>query len=209
MLPQLYPDNGSCNAPAFEQVPLPEFPPHPTARSLTKTDSTSSRCSQQPTLFGMTGQSCDTQPPPDKACSSGSNNGERSSIGEMRGSSGGGCGSSSGGLHGSSSGCGSSDSSCPGPMLMSAGLDGRVIQWDLSGGGPAAVQSVLATAGADAGSELTAMAHLQVASILVTGTQCCMWQSTAAVAVDRCQAFCVMTTLASGGGATTQAGHSS
>jgi hypothetical protein len=92
-------------------------------------------------------------------------------------------------MHASSS---SSGSSCPGPMLMSAGLDGRVIQWDLSGGGPAAVQSVLATAGADAGSELTAMAHLQVASILVTGMQCCMRYFTAVVAVTRRKSICCL-----------------
>jgi hypothetical protein len=97
-------------------------------------------------------------------------------------------------VHASSSGSGGcSGSSCPGPLLISAGLDGRVIQWDLSGGGPAAVQSVLATAGADARSELTAMAHLQVASILATGMwQCCMGQLTARCAVTRRQAFCVI-----------------
>lgn len=56
-----------------------------------------------------------------------------------------------------------------GSMLMSAGHDGRVIQWDPTGGTPVAVQSILAAAGAEGGSELTAMAYLQGSSILATG----------------------------------------
>lgn len=56
-----------------------------------------------------------------------------------------------------------------GMMLLSAGLDGRVIQWDVSGAAPAAVQSLVATSGADGGSELTAITYLPASSIVVTG----------------------------------------
>lgn len=92
-------------------------------------------------FLGLSAQQSDTQAADDTACSS-------------------------------SGGCGSSEQTCAesqSAMLLSAGLDGRVIQWDVSGECPAAVQSVLACAGAAGGSELTAMTYLQGAAITVTG----------------------------------------
>jgi hypothetical protein len=84
--------------------------------------------------------------------------------------------SSAGGCNSGSSGSGSGSSSqltdsSHGDMLMSIGLDGKVIQWSVADGCPSAVQSLLATAGAESGSELTAMAYLQGSSITATGKQ--------------------------------------
>jgi hypothetical protein len=72
--------------------------------------------------------------------------------------------------HSSSSGGGGGGGSRSGSrMLISAGLDGRVIEWDLSGASPTAVQSLLASAGAEGRSEMTAMAYLESSCIAATG----------------------------------------
>jgi len=76
---------------------------------------------------------------------------------------------SNGGSNDNSSGGCSQQGQSVGSMLMSAGHDGRVIQWDLTGGTPVALQSISAAAGAEGGSELTVMAYLQGSSILATG----------------------------------------
>lgn len=83
-----------------------------------------------------------------------------------------GCSSSSAGDHNSSGGSSAGSQLqdiFPVGMLMSAGLDGKVIQWSVTDSCPSAVQSVLATAGAEAGSEMTAMAYLQGSSVTATG----------------------------------------
>lgn len=52
-------------------------------------------------------------------------------------------------------------------MLVTAGLDNQVLQWDLAGG-----PSVLASVGVgQVGSELSAVAFLQAWSILATGRE--------------------------------------
>jgi hypothetical protein len=134
----------------------------PAAPPLTKSSSIRS-------FLGLSAQQqSDTQAADDTAAGGSSNNGGRDSS----------CGSSAPGS--TAPGCSSSSgqtlaeiSEAQGAMLLSAGLDGRVIQWDLAGERPAAVQSVLACAGAVVGSELTAMTYLQGAAITVTG-ECVM-----------------------------------